>query len=457
MASSAAETQAQSAVSMPGFAEAVSVWARIGLLSFGGPAGQIALMHRELVDRRRWISEERFLHALNYCMLLPGPEAQQLATYIGWLMHGTRGGLAAGILFVLPGYVVILVLSTLYALFQETPWFGSVFYGLKAAVIAIVLEALVKIGRRALKSRAMVGLALASFVAIYAFAVPFPAIVITAALLGYVGTRLSWPGFAVAATRAGTGATIDRLIEDRGDVGAPRLGRSLGVALLWGGVWLAPVALASGLWPGTVYATLGIFFAKLAAVTFGGAYAALAYVAQTAVATFGWLKPGEMLDGLALAETTPGPLLMVLAFVGFEAAYRHPAGLPPLIGGILGGTLVTWVTFAPSFLWIFLGGPYVERLRGRPGLDGALRGVTAAVVGVILNLAIWFALQAIFREVGALRWGPLMAPWPNIGSLDPVALILALAAVGLLLRLKVGMIPTLAVCGAAGLAVKLLT
>ena len=438
----------------PTFWQALLVWAKIGLLSFGGPAGQIALMHRELVETRKWISETRFLHALNYCMLLPGPEAQQLATYIGWLLHGTRGGITAGTLFVLPGFIVIVTLSTLYAEFQTTDWLNHLFFGLKAAVLAIVIEAVIKVSRRALKSNAMVGLAATSFIAIYCFHVPFPAIVLGAALVGLMGTRFQLAGFTSAPVEKST-ATLDLALDTGVQTVTPTLGRAIRVTLTWVAVWLAPIGLATlllGSRSGLV--EIGSFFAWLAVVTFGGAYAVLAYVADVAVTHFHWLKPGEMLDGLALAETTPGPLLMVLPFIGFQAAYRLEGNAGGLVSGILGAGLVTWVTFTPSFLWIFLGGPHVEQLRGSKLLSGALSGVTAAVVGVILNLAIWFGLHTLFYDLIQISYGPFQPVWPQWATIDLKSASLAAIAVALVFRLKLGVVPTLAVTGILGLVLK---
>ncbi|WP_112662397.1 chromate efflux transporter [Microvirga flavescens] len=441
----------------PTLAEATKVWAKIGLLSFGGPAGQIALMHKLLVEEKRWIGEARFLHALNYCMLLPGPEAQQLATYIGWLLHGTRGGVIAGMLFIVPGFFVILTLSTLYASFQNAAWLGHLFFGLKAAVLAIVIEAVIRIGRRALKGRLMVALAAAAFIAIYALHVPFPLIILVAGLIGYAGARLAPDLFVSQPEKAsaGNGAIIDALL-DSGRAGVePTLGHALKTLAIWGGLWVAPIILLGVIfgWH-SVYATIAAFFSKMAVVTFGGAYAVLAYVAQQAVETYGWLKPGEMLDGLALAETTPGPLILVLTYVGFLAAFRDPGGVSALTGGIIGAMLTTWVTFAPCFLWIFLGAPYVERLRSNVALSGALAAITAAVVGVILNLALWFGLHVLFRSVTELDLGPLSPAWPVWSSVDPFALALSLVAVVALFRLKLGMVATLALCAVLGFAVQ---
>jgi chromate transporter len=443
------------------FAEAFRVWLKIGLMSFGGPAGQIALMHRVLVEERRWIGEARFLHALNYCMLLPGPEAMQLATYVGWLLHRLKGGLVAGILFVLPGFFVILALSALYAGYREVPAVAAAFYGIKAAVLAVVIEALIRIGRRALTHPLAYALAGAAFIAIFFLSVPFPLIVLGAAALGPVLARLVPGAFAErkrgAGVEEGPPAVVDALIESgRAPHTRPDARRLLLVTLGFGALWLAPVAL---LWAllggGSVFAQIGFFFSKMAVVTFGGAYAVLAYVAQQAVETYGWLGPGEMLDGLGLAETTPGPLILVLEFVGFLAAYREAGALEPMLAGLLGAVLTVWVTFVPCFLWIFAGAPYVEALRGRPALAAALAAITAAVVGVILNLAVWFALHVLFGEVRELDAGPLRLLAPVAASLDPVALILAVAALVALLRFHVGMIPVLAGAALCGLIWKL--
>lgn len=435
------------------FGEALRVWLRIALLSFGGPAGQIAVMHRILVEEKRWISEQRFLHALNYCMLLPGPEAQQLATYIGWLLHGTRGGLVAGGLFVLPGFLAILVLSLLYAGFQDLPLLKALFFGIKAAVLAVVVDALLRIGRRVLKNGAMIAIAAAAFAAIHFGDVPFPLIVLSAALLGLLGFRVDPGRFEVLRGQAAAGATAE--IDRRLDAGQRRnafgLMRSLRVAALWLLLWLLPVAaLLVALGPADVFSQIGVFFSKLAVVTFGGAYAVLAYVAQQAVEHYGWLAPGEMLDGLGMAETTPGPLIMVLQFVAFLAAFREVTGLDPYLAGVLASLLATWVTFAPCFLWIFLGAPYVERLREQHALNAALSAVTAAVVGIILNLGVWFALHTLFAEVTTRQAFGLRLQIPTLASIDPLAALLALAAAIALLRVKLGLFAVLGGCAVLG-------
>lgn len=444
-------------IAYPLFGEALRVWLKIGLLSFGGPAGQIALMHRVLVEEKRWVTEERFLHALSYCTLLPGPEAQQLATYIGWLLHGVRGGLVAGTLFVLPGFCVILALSTLYALYQATPLFSALFFGLKAAVLAVVIEAVIRVGKRALKGPAHLALAAGAFVLIFAFDAPFPLIVLGAGIIGYFGAKarpdLFKPGNHGAA-KAVAGPFLD--LPDRPiDLGWRR---AFGVIAVWGALWALPVALLAAIFGSrSVFVPIAGFFSKMAVVTFGGAYAVLAYVAQQAVDTYHWLKPGEMLDGLGLAETTPGPLILVLTFVGFLAAFRDAGALSPLASGLIGATLTTWVTFVPCFLWIFLGAPYVERLAGNKALSAALSAITAAVVGVILNLSVWFALHVLFGEVGRWRFGPLDLPVPRLASFDGWAAALALVAVLAMFRLKIGMLATLALCSCLGLAIRFMT
>ncbi|MBE0579900.1 chromate efflux transporter [Devosia sp.] len=442
----------------PSFAEMTAVFTRIGLLSFGGPAGQIALMHKVLVEEKRWISETRFLHALNYCTLLPGPEAQQLATYIGWLLHGTRGGIVAGTLFIIPGFFVILALSASYALFQQTDILSSLFYGIKAAVLAIVVEAVLRVSRRALRNGVMVALAALAFIALFFFAVPFPLVVLTAGIFGYVGARQRPDLFAAGGhggkSKADTGPAV---IDDNVPEVDPSWRRAVRVMLVWGGLWVLPwvlVGLAFG-W-GSSFASIYVFFSQMAVVTFGGAYAVLAYVAQEAVVTFGWLQPGEMIDGLALAETTPGPLVLVLTFVGFLAAYRDGLGLDPLLAGVLGAALTTWATFVPCFLWIFLGAPYIERLRNNKAVSGALAAITAAVVGVILNLAIWFGMHVVFNDVQRITWGPLNMALPVLPTIDWMALALCMLAGFLVFRTKLGMLWTLALFGVLGVAVGLL-
>ncbi len=420
------------------FSEGLRVWLRVAALSFGGPAGQIAVMHRILVDEKKWLTENRFLHALNYCMLLPGPEAQQLATYTGWLLHGVPGGVTAGTLFILPGFLSILLLSVLYAGYRQLPVVDAIFYGLAPAVIALVVEALWRIGRRALRSTSAVLIATAAFVAIFFFKAPFPLIVAGAALWGWIHGRLT---------------AAETVPEPSG----PRPGgrRSLLVLAVFALLWLLPLlALRGGLGAQDVLYQEGLFFSKLAVVTFGGAYAALAYVTQEAVEVHGWLQPGEMLDGLGMAETTPGPLIQVVQFVGFMGAYRAAEagalGTDPLLAGVLGAVVTTWFTFVPCFLWIFLGAPYIEYLRGNRHLTAALSGVTAAVVGVILNLALWFFLHTVFGQVGeAVLWRAHL-PLPDPSTLDWGRLAIALAAFALLFATRAGMIRTLLLSVAAG-------
>jgi chromate transporter len=442
--------------------EAIRVWARVAMLSFGGPAGQIAVMHRIIVEEKRWIGENRFLHALNYCMLLPGPEAQQLATYIGWLMHRTLGGLIAGVLFVLPGVISIMALSIVYALFGKVGVVSALFFGLKAAVLAVVLQAVVRIGGKALKNRIMVGLAAAAFIAIFFFGVPFPIIVLTAGVIGFFGGRAGVPAFQVGGGHGPSKdgkqvADADALLgEELPEHARPTVARALWVSVICLALWLVPVALLLvTLGPDNVFSRIATFFSTMAVVTFGGAYAVLAYVAQQAVENYGWLQPGEMLDGLGMAETTPGPLIMVLQFVGFMAAFRDPGSLSPMLAGTLGGLLATWVTFTPCFLWIFLGAPFIERLRGNKALAGALSAITAAVVGVILNLAIWFGIHTLFREVRHVESFGLSFDAPVPASVDPWALLLAAAAMIAMFRFNVGMIPTLAACSTAGVVLYL--
>ena len=441
----------------PTFPEAAWTWARIASLSFGGPAGQIAVMHRILVEEKRWIGEARFLHALNYCMLLPGPEAQQLAIYIGWLLHRTKGGLVAGILFVLPGFLAIMALSLVYAAFGAVAIVQALFFGLKAAVLAIVLEAVLRIGRRALKNRVMIAIAAGAFIAIFAFGVPFPLIIMGAGLIGYLGGRAGLAAFLVG---GGHGPGHGAIVADADTVLGEKLPpharpspawslRITGVCLL---LWLGPVlVLLLTLGPGDVFGQIAMFFSQMAVVTFGGAYAVLAYVAQAAVETYGWLRPGEMLDGLGMAETTPGPLIMVVQFVGFMGAFRSPGSLPPLLAGALGGMLTTWVTFVPCFMWIFAGAPFVETLRGNRALAAALAAITAAVVGVVLNLAVWFALHTLFAELTPLRAFGLTMSLPVPGSLDLPALVLTVAALLAVFHFRLGMIPVLAGSAIAGM------
>ena len=439
----------------PTFGQATKLWAKIGLLSFGGPAGQIALMHKELVEERRWIGEQRFLHALNYCMLLPGPEAQQLAIYIGWLLHRTAGGLVAGILFVLPGALVMLGLSVFYVLYNDAPVIEALFFGIKAAVLAVVVEAVIRIGKRALKNRVMVAIAVVAFLAIYVAKLPFPLIILFAGLTGWIGNRLAPARFSGAAhgkeNLPDVRGAVDLMFE-RGELAhtRPTKWHAPRTIAIWLPIWLGPVVLILALTgPASVWTQLGGFFSLMAVVTFGGAYAALSYVAQAAVTSFGWLAPGEMVDGLGLAETTPGPLILVLQFVGFVAASRHAGALSPLVAGSLGALLTLWVTFVPCFFWIFLGAPYIEALRGNKALSAALTAITAAVVGVVMNLALWFALHVVFGAVHRVGLGMEV---PVLSSLDWRAALLSAAAMVAMLKLKIGMLPTLAGSALAGLA-----
>jgi chromate transporter len=429
------------------FTEALRVWTRIALLSFGGPAGQIAVMHRILVEEKNWISESRFLHALNYCMLLPGPEAQQLAIYIGWLLHRTAGGIVAGVLFIVPGVISIMALSLIYAAYGNVGIVAALFFGLKAAVLAIVIQAVFRVGKRALRNRIMIGLAAVAFVAIFFFDVPFPVIILVAGVIGFLGARAGRPEFAAVAHGGGKGtAAIDRVLgDDLPDHVRPTVARSLKVSAIWLALWLVPVfALLLTFGQANVFSQIAVFFSKMAMVTFGGAYAVLAYVAQQAVENYHWVQPREMLDGLGMAETTPGPLIMVLQFVGFMAAFRDPGTLSPILAGALGGMLATWVTFTPCFLWIFLGAPFIEAMQGNKSLAGALSAVTAAVVGVILNLSIWFAIHTLFREAIPVQSFGLSVGLPVVSSVDIPALMLAAAAAVAIFRFNVGMLYVLA-------------
>ncbi|HRK95042.1 MAG TPA: chromate efflux transporter [Rhodospirillales bacterium] len=439
--SSPAAASGKAAAARPvSLGEAARLWFKVGVLGFGGPAGQIALMHRLIVEEKRWIDEAGFLHALNYCMLLPGPEAQQLAVYIGWLLHRVKGGLIAGLLFIAPGALVMLALSILYVRLGHLNEVQGVLLGVQAAVLAIVVDAMARIGKRALKTPAARAVAAAAFVALFFFAAPFPLVIAAAAVLGF----LLKTGEAVATAAGGYGS--------RASGGFFLRVLTVGMAL-----WAAPT-LAAGMLPGlsSTFADIGLFFSKVAVVTFGGAYAVLAYVAQQAVEAYGWLEPGEMITGLGLAETTPGPLIMVVQFVGFLGAYRDPGALSPLIAGILGAALTVWVTFVPCFMWIFLGAPYVERLRGLRRLNAALSMITAAVVGVIANLALWFALHVVFAEIEEHRLGRLQLLVPQPESLNVAAAGLSLAALVAMLVFKTHMLGVLAASALAGLVYALL-
>lgn len=421
------------------FEEAVRTWGRIGLQSFGGPAGQIAVMHRILVEEKRWVAEDRFLHALKFTTLLPGPEAQQLITYLGWLSHGTRGGLVAGSLFILPGLVTLFGLSLAYVAFGGTAWLAGLFGGLKPAVLAIVVAAVLKIGRRALGAPILRVMAIGAFLALFLFKVPFPAVVLGAGLVGALvgggGGSAAPPGLTV---RVPWSRTVRVAV--------------IGLALWWG-----PIALiAAGLGARHVLTQQALLFSKSAVVTFGGAYAVLSYVAQQAVARFGWLKPEEMIDGLAMAETTPGPLIMVLQFVGFVAAYRSSAPFPPLLAAMLGTVVTVWATFVPSFLFVLLGAPYVESLRHRRRLAGALSGVSAAVVGVIANLSVWFSLHVLFRDQTPIVWGPMAFEWPVWASFNLLAGAIGLGAAIATFRYRWGIGVTLGAAAVVGFVGRLL-
>jgi chromate transporter len=429
----------------PSFGEAFKVWLKIGCINFGGPAGQIAMMHRILVDEKKWVDEPRFLHALNFCMLLPGPEAQQLATYVGWLLHGVRGGLAAGILFVIPGALVMLGLSFLYALGRGVPLIDGALFGIKAAVLVIVVEALIRIGRRSLKTPLLMTLAGLAFLGIFFFALPFPLIVAAAALIGFLVARKN-PALLGLSNEA---PELSKPAANRWRQAA--IASAAGLALWWAPVLLTLLLLG----PTHVLVSIGVFFSKLAVVTFGGAYAVLAYMAQEVVQSYGWLTAPEMVDGLGLAETTPGPLILVTQFVGFLAAFRNAPPFSPITAGLLGAAMTTWVTFVPSLLWIFAGAPFIEELRGNRRLAGALAAITAAVVGVILNLSVWFALHVLFgqveeRHLGVLRWF----------AFDPLALDLKTASLAVIaavmaFRMHRSLIEVIAVMAVLGVAVRL--
>jgi chromate transporter len=415
----------------PTFAEATKVWARIGCLSFGGPAGQIALMHREIVDERKWLSEQQFLSALNFCMLLPGPEAMQLATYAGWKMHGVKGGLVAGLLFVIPGALVVLTLSMIYGSYGNLPWVSAIFFGVKAAVLAIVIEALLRVAKRALKGNRDWLIAGAAFLALYCFAIPFPIIIIAAGLIGFFRSK-----------KADNTAPATR----------PSFSALFSTIATWTAIWLIPLGLlAVFLGPNHVLTEIGVFFSQLAVVTFGGAYAVLAYMAQAAVENHGWLTAPEMIDGLGLAETTPGPLILVTEFVGYLAASRQ---MGSVWGGLAGAAVTLWMTFAPCFLWIFAGAPYIEHIGKLPRLSSALAAITAAVVGVILNLSVWFGIHVLFGKVDRIQG--VFKPWlPNWQTLDIAALTISIIAAIALLRLHLGIPKTLALCAVLGVIYRL--
>jgi chromate transporter len=411
------------------FRKALPTWIRVALLSFGGPAGQIAVMHRLLVEERKWVREDRFLHAMSYCMLLPGPEAQQLATYIGWLLHGWRGGLVAGLLFILPGFASIYALSILYAGYHDTALFAALFFGLKPAVIAVVAAALVRMGRRALTTARNRVIAPGAFIAIFFLGVRFPVIVLGAGIAGYLLGASAAPIATAATPRS-----------------RPSWRATLRCAVVWLAVWWVPVALLAVAVGGTsIFVREALFFSRAAVVTFGGAYAVLAWVAQKAVESYHWLLPGEMLDGLGMAETTPGPLIQVVQFVGFMGATREAGGMSPLLAGTMGALVTTWVTFAPCFLFVFVGAPWAEHLRGAARLNSALSSITAAIVGVILNLGVWFALHTLFAHVAVVGFGPVRFLLPEWSSVSWISCMLALGATTGMIRYRTGMMPTLAI------------
>ncbi len=442
------------------FAAALRVWFHIALLSFGGPAGQIALMHRILVEEKRWIGEERFLSALNFCTLLPGPEAQQLATYIGWLLHKTKGGLAAGVLFILPGMAAIMALSLAYVLYGQLPAVVGLLFGIKAAVVAIVFQAVIRIGGRALSSVPKRAVAMAAFLALFFLNAPFPLIIVVAALIGWWSARSGSTAFTTTAHGAASGFS-DAESALGADIPAhakPGGARTFGTALILLILWLAPIALLVALLgPDNRFSEIALFFGRMAVVTFGGAYAVLAYVGQAAVEQYQWLTTTEMLDGLGLAESTPGPLIMVTQFVGFLGGFREPGALSPLWGGVFAGLLTTWVTFVPCFLWIFVGAPYVERLRHNAALSSALAAITAAVVGVILHLGVWFAFHYLFARQLDVRFAAFALTLPDITTINWLALALTVAAVIGLFRFKLGVISLIVSTSLAGLALSLLS
>jgi chromate transporter len=433
--------------------EATRVWFAISLQTFGGPAGQIAIMQTTLVDEKRWIGQKRFLHALSYCTLLPGPEAQQLAIYIGWLLNGVRGGLIAGTLFVLPGVVALLGLSALYVGAGDTTVVTAILAAVAPAVLAIVAQAVVRVGGRALGHPALVALAVGAFVALSAFAVPFPLVIALAAVIGWALGR--WAPQTMAAKKGHdvSDEGVQPLIPDDAlHTERPSRVHALKVVALGLIAWAVPVGAVIALTGrNSVFTDQALFFTGAALVTFGGAYAVLAYVAQKAVEVYGWLAPGEMVTGLALAETTPGPLIMVVQFVAFLGAYRDPGDLNPWVAAVLASLLVTWVTFVPCFVFVFVGAPYVERLRGNQGLSAALTGIMAAVVGVIANLAVFFAVHTLFRDVDAVNWGPIHLLLPDLGTLKPLSLAIALLAAFLLLSRKWSVLRTLGACALIGL------
>ena len=435
---SAREQKPQTVIAHPSFGEALKFWVKLGLISFGGPAGQISIMHHELVDQKKWVSNERFLNALNYCMLLPGPEAQQLAVYIGWLLHRLPGGIVAGAFFVIPSIFILFALSYIYAAFGTIPWVASVFSGLKAAIMAIVVSAVIKIGKKALKNGIMVAIAALSFIAIFFLRIPFPMIVLGAGLLGLVGRYALPAKFDVIKGKDARDFDVGyvQICEDPQVCHInPSTGRNFALVAVFVLLWLVPVGALYALLPQRVFYTEALFFTKAAFLTFGGAYAVLAYIAQAGVEQYAWLTGPQMIDGLGLAETTPGPLIMVVQFVGFMAGWNHAIGWNPLLGGLVGSLVATYFTFLPCFLFIFLGGPYIEKFRGNATLSAALSSITAAVVGVVLNLAVWFGLQVLMPAADGFNW---------------FAAIIGLAAFISIQWLKVGIMTVIAAAGIIG-------
>jgi chromate transporter len=436
------------------FRTATRAWFGISLRTFGGPAGQIAVMHRELVDDRRWIGEQRFLHALSYCTLLPGPEAQQLAIYLGWLLNGTLGGLVAGILFVLPGYVALMVLSAIYAKWGATTAVTAIFAGLAPAVLAIVSQAVWRIGKRALKNRFLIGIAVAAFVALFVFNLAFPIVIAAAGIAGYVASRARPDLFANKPANASDTTAASLIADDALHGERPTLVRAIRILIVGLTLWAAPVVAVAVLFGRHhVFVEQGLFFSGTAVVTFGGAYAVLSFVAQRAVNVYHWLLPGEMINGLALAETTPGPLIMVVQFVGFLGAYRNPGTINPWAAGVIGATLVVWVTFVPCFLFVFLGAPHIEGLRHNTKLSAALTGITAAVVGVITNLSIFFSIHTLFSATAAHRWGPTYVTGPVWSTISPRAVFVTALAFVLVFRYKLSVLRVLGICAVVGAAI----
>ncbi len=444
-------------IEIPSIGDAFWVWLKIGVFSFGGPAGQIALMHRVIVEELKWIDDARFLHALNYCMLLPGPEAQQLATYIGWLMHRTLGGLTAGLLFIFPGALVMLGLSMAYVIYADAPILIAAFTGIKAAVLVVVLEAVIRIGKRSLKSPLMIAIASLAFVAIFGFSIPFPFIIIGAAIIGIVARVLLPDLFLPDANQTSVNITNPCLIDKMSAIGLlnhtkPNIKRALKFLFILVFLWIFPIAiLFIFMGPKDVFAQQSLFFSKLAVVSFGGAYAVLAYMAQQAVDLYGWLSPNQMLDGLGLAETTPGPLILVTQFVGFLGAYSQSNLDNPVVSGILGASLTIWVTFTPCFLWIFLGAPYIEQLRNNVILTAALSSITAAVVGVILNLAVWFGIHVSFGKIKETSIAGFSLPIPDLTTAEPLTIGLTIFAATMIFGFYQSVIRTLLACSVLGM------